>query len=444
MKYNFRMVRTSLLAMSLIFMMTACGQGNSEEGFSLSDWREVIRLEWNALMERIGFGKDGNDESYSDDSERFKGFDLNPDISVEVHEEDPDPSSDGEEEIEARAEGLTGFYFNQLSDDRKDAYEQLYTGIVERKSEFFIYAQDDADCGPALNALVCDHPEFFWIDGNASIYGYEGPGAKKITLEFNIDADAIDSVQSVIDAATQEYISMLPENASSYEKVKIAYDYVIRKADYMINAPQAQNIQSVFLYGQSVCAGYTRSFQYLLSKVGIDSSYIAGTVEHNGALESHAWSMVNIDGTNYMVDVTWGDPNYGGADVEGKMPDILYNYLCLTTEDMERATHIPDPTFAYPVCESRDYNYYLLNGYYHEYCDREEIRDALQTAVENGETSVHFKFSNFDEYAAAVSAIFDEGLLNEALQLRMQWDGLESMSYYPMNDDALCTIDIYW
>ena len=64
MKYNFRKVRTSLLAMSLIFMMTACGQGNSEEGFSLSDWREVIRLEWNALMERIGVGTDENDESF--------------------------------------------------------------------------------------------------------------------------------------------------------------------------------------------------------------------------------------------------------------------------------------------------------------------------------------------------------------------------------------------
>ena len=71
MKYNFRKVRTSLLAMSLIFVMTACGQGGSEEGFSLSDWREVIRLEWNALMERIGFGTDGNDESNSDESERF-------------------------------------------------------------------------------------------------------------------------------------------------------------------------------------------------------------------------------------------------------------------------------------------------------------------------------------------------------------------------------------
>ena len=111
MKYNFKKVRTSLLAMSLIFVMTACGQGNSEEGFSLSDWREVIRLEWNALMERIGFGPDGKDDSSSTDSGLFGGFNINPDISVEVHEQDPDPSSDGEE-IEARAEGLTGFYYD--------------------------------------------------------------------------------------------------------------------------------------------------------------------------------------------------------------------------------------------------------------------------------------------------------------------------------------------
>ena len=72
-------------------------------------------------------------------------------------------------------------------------------------------------------------------------------------------------------------------------------------------------------------------------------------------------------------------------------------------------------------------------------------RISLKTeAIENEETSAHFKFSDFDSYAEAVYAIYDDGLLNEALQLRMQWDGLESMSYYPMNDDALCTIDIYW
>ncbi len=442
MKFNFKKIRTSLLAMSLIFILTACGHGDSENTFSLSDWREVIRLEFNALKERLGIAKEKGEDISSESSETFDGFTIDPDISVEVRE--GEQFSDGDETTEDRTQGLTGFYYNQLPEDRKSAYEQLYTGIVERKSEFFIYAQHDEDCGPALNALVCDHPEFFWIDGNASIYGYEGPGAKKITLEFNIDADDIDSVQSVIDAATQEYISLLPENASSYDKVKTAYEYVIRKADYMLHAPQAQNIQSVFLYGQSVCAGYTRSFQYLLSKVGIESTYIAGTVEHNGALESHAWSLVNIDGINYMTDVTWGDPNYGGSDVEGKMPDILYNYLCLTTEDMERATHRPNPAFAYPICESRDYNYYLLNGYYYETCDRDEISGALNAAIENGESSAHFKFSNFDAYAEAVYAIYDDGLLNSALQLRMQWDGLESMSYYPMNDDALCTIDIYW
>ncbi|HAE45151.1 MAG TPA: hypothetical protein DCG37_06115 [Lachnospiraceae bacterium] len=441
MKNNLKKLRTSLLAMSLIFMITACGSNSSEESFSLSDWREVLRLEFEAFLDRIGLGGSSDDTS-SGESDRFDGFNIDPDISIEVH----DDGYSGEEnaDTEIPAQGLSGFYFSQLSEDRQNVYEQIYTGVVERKSEFFIYAQDDGDCGPALNALVCDHPEFFWIDGNASIYGYEGPGAKKITLEFNIDSSEIDAVQGIIDAATQEYLSQLPENATSYEKVKTAYDYVVRKADYMLNAPQAQNIQSVFLYGQSVCAGYTRSFQYLLSKVGIFSAYIAGTVEHNGALETHAWNLVNIDGTNYLVDVTWGDPNYGGSDVEGKMPDIMYNYLCLTTEDMERATHIPDPTFTYPVCTSRDYNYYYLNGYYHENFDREQIRNVLTEAIENEETSAHFKFSDFDSYAEAVYAIYDDGLLNEALQLRMQWDGLESMSYYPMNDDALCTIDIYW
>ena len=54
------------------------------------------------------------------------------------------------------------------------------------------------------------------------------------------------------------------------------------------------------------------------------------------------------------------------------------------------------------------------------------------------------KFSDFDNYAAAKGDLYDRGLLNSVLQYKMSIEGRGTMSYYPVDEDALHTIDIYW
>ena len=54
------------------------------------------------------------------------------------------------------------------------------------------------------------------------------------------------------------------------------------------------------------------------------------------------------------------------------------------------------------------------------------------------------KFSDFDNYSAAKGDLYDGELLSTALQHKMSIEGKGTMSYYPVNEDALYTIDIYW
>jgi hypothetical protein len=54
------------------------------------------------------------------------------------------------------------------------------------------------------------------------------------------------------------------------------------------------------------------------------------------------------------------------------------------------------------------------------------------------------KFPDFENYEAAVGDLYDGGLLNEVLQYKMSIEGKGTMSYYPVDEDALYTIDIYW
>ena len=59
----------------------------------------------------------------------------------------------------------------------------------------------------------------------------------------------------------------------------------------------------------TVCAGYARSLQYILNKLGIPCYYIYGTA--NG--EYHAWNIVQLGGEWYNVDLTWCDQDTGAA-----------------------------------------------------------------------------------------------------------------------------------
>ena len=362
---------------------------------------------------------------------------------IVIIEEQQDPV---EGTAEKGTEGLSGFHYDQIPEEERKVYEQLYTGISERKSEFYITADSAENVGPALRALLADHPEFFWLTGSASIYGFPGPGIKRITLEFNIDPADIDSQQALIEAEAAGYLGQLYDGMSEYEKVRLAYEYVIRNTDYVMGAQQSQNIQSSMIYHESVCAGYAREFQYLLANAGVFCAYVEGDITDrtSGSMEAHAWNLVMIDGEYTYVDPTWGDPNYTSEEQNDMAPEVTYSYLCLTSDDLARSGYQPTEEYTIPETYSRTWDYYVLNGYYHEYYNYDEIYTMLIDAINNGADSVHMKFSDFDNYSAAKGDLYDGELLSTALQHKMSIEGKGTMSYYPVNEDALYTIDIYW
>jgi hypothetical protein len=68
----------------------------------------------------------------------------------------------------------------------------------------------------------------------------------------------------------------------------------------------------------------------------------------------------------------------------------------------------------------------------------------LRNAVDNNVPDVHMKFATPEDYYAAQIEIFDEGMLSDELQNRMKWDGLTTITYFPLTNDDLYTIEILW
>ncbi|MDO4619821.1 MAG: transglutaminase domain-containing protein [Lachnospiraceae bacterium] len=340
-----------------------------------------------------------------------------------------------------------GFVYAQLSPSAQKVYAEIYQEIRDHRTEFTVHSSDTEDIKQAISAVLADCPQFFWVDGTASMSGFRALGTWTITMNYIVSPDEIDGIQARIEEKVQEYLKQIPEGASEYEKVRLAYEYVIGITDYSLASEHNQNIMSVFLNGSSVCAGYARAFKYLLDRAGVWCGYIEGTISDTG--EGHAWNVVRIDGIYSYVDPSWGDPSYGEDHTDAKQLSIIYDYLCLTEEEMLRARHQPDAGLQLPSTTDRSNDFYIRNGMYYEGYSESSLSSALWNAVDNAIDIVYLKYSDYDSYTQAKNALFPDNddvtsLLDAPIRQRMEWDNASSMRYYYSCSDELWIIKIYW
>ena len=178
---------------------------------------------------------------------------------------------------------------------------------------------------------------------------------------FNEDALWVNFAQDVTEpemyaemmAATTEVLTaagLTEENLdtlSEQEKAKRIHDALSERIIYQAGMHNQQAYGGLVLKA-CVCAGYSRSFQWMLQQVGIPVLYVTG-LSSSG---HHAWNIMKLDGELwYESDLTWDDPSWGR---------IRYKYFAISTEDM-LADHTKDQTpywrdtpyyIPYPDCPS--------------------------------------------------------------------------------------------
>ena len=332
------------------------------------------------------------------------------------------------------------YYYDHLPEELHEAYREIYVHVMSGEDSGDFLSQVGVDnFWKVYYAMLADHPEIFWIGTRAQIEE-SGVSKRVITydLEVTVPPEERGSMRAALEAAADGCISRIPEGASDYEKIKFVYEYMIDTVEYRSDAADSQNIQSALLNHASVCAGYSKAFQYILNRMGLFCTYITGKIQGGG---DHGWNLVRIDGAYYYVDVTWGDPvflNQGGDDMT-----INYNYLCCTEEDLFR-THVPDDPSILPSCTSDIYNYYKRNGLYYETFDYDTIYNVLMNSVWAGDASLVMKFGSREAYDAAVYELFTGDMLRDPGSYLMEKNGVTSWNYRYHTDEDFWVITLYW
>ena len=344
----------------------------------------------------------------------------------------------GEEELNQR------YYYSLLDAESRQIYRELVQGIREGQEVIVTHGDDPAAVNGICTWVFMDYPEFFWCSGTVETTSYTGAVAYcEVRPEYTCTAEERTRRQQQIDEAAAQCLAGMPADGSSYEKIRYLYTWLVEQTEYAEDSADNQNIYSVFVNRRSVCAGYSRAFQYLAGQAGIFSLYVTGTVDQG---QSHAWNIVRCDDMYYNVDVTFGDPVFirseemeSGTGVSQNR--TYYDYLCVSDEEFLR-THTPDETLTLPSCDSNALEYYRMSGRYFEQASSDEMLTLMQQDIERMDGWSDFKYASDEVYQQA--AAFLPQVMDEAATYLCSYYNLPQTSYQYSQDPESLRISVYW
>ncbi|MDG3132410.1 transglutaminase [Streptococcus suis] len=325
-----------------------------------------------------------------------------------------------ENELAVLKEEVQGnFHYQQLDTEKgRRVYLQFVNGLNKRQEVIDIDTVHEEIYTRVYLSVVNDYPEFYWLVDSLE----DGIGFSDLTEPYY--PSDLTAISKQLEEKANSIIAQAP-TTSDYDKVKYFYEIIIKETDYDIEAFKnnqlswrTQDITSVLLDKLSVCAGYSRTFQYLCKKVGIDCIYVTGMTKGSQAENvSHAWNLVKIGEQYYGVDTTWGDPIFEQAMGGQVYEDISYDYLCIPDSILSRGRVVDADLLSYwgseasyeprdleyPSCDDNSLNYYAQKGSYFSSFDEASILQTISNQRAAGGDRIYLQFATAEGMDSMVS-----------------------------------------
>lgn len=372
------------------------------------------------------------------------GFDE--DEFLEEEEEKDDTPDDSEKEYtgetekedisekESSSKKMDEFYYNQLSEEDKATYLELWEGIKDHEDVIVLYDCDWNNIGTVFESVLYDHPEIYWVGWFQGVsYKSEG-GRYEVSPEYFYGKRECEELDKQIKAVREEFLMGAAAKQTDYEKIQYTYEFLAKKVQYGGETRLCQNIETPLVHNQTVCAGYAKATKYLLGLLDIEVIYAIGEATNSeGKTEAHAWNIVNCEGDYCFVDTTWGDNDTTNIN--------NYSYLCCD-ENLFFKSHVPDTRFDYPDCTTNKWDYYILNDMYYEEFSTQKIVEQMRSDIKKGEEVSMFKFENQSDYEQLLRVLTNNVFVEWGDELGEEANLLDGLSYTYNDRSFVC--EIYW
>lgn len=225
------------------------------------------------------------------------------------------------------------YWKTTLDENQQILYDEIKESYLQFNDTFSSQAKKMSinDSRLVYSAVMLDHPEIFWMDSYQPVTTFDDKlnTNKKIELYYAYDKEEVKEIKAKIEPKYQEIIDEAQKLDNNFKKIKFVHDKLIEMSTYTDYSKdelhEFQSIVSIFDTGDTVCAGYSYGFKFIMDELGIDS-IVSRDISNEDKSKNHIWNMVNLYGKWYNLDITW-DEHYTENGV------IAYNYFLKENEE---------------------------------------------------------------------------------------------------------------
>lgn len=230
---------------------------------------------------------------------------------------------------------------NFTPNSKQDILNIFYTALNKGWDELTFYCPKSYEkCLDDVNEITVDENTLSYVNDFVSTYNSYNKiyvsmnnfGRVNIKINKIYSDEDIEKINNKVD---EIYNSLITDNMSDKEKIKVIHDYIINNTVYdeerskeikdgnLGEITHASNTAYGPLFtGKAICGGYTDAMALFLDKMNIPNIKIASS--------NHIWNVVYIDGEWKHLDLTWDDPVVNtGENI------LTYNYYLISTKELE-------------------------------------------------------------------------------------------------------------
>lgn len=196
------------------------------------------------------------------------------------------------------------------------------TSSVLTSSDKALYNAVFGSCSSAINAVLFDMPDIFWVNQNAIAvspnsmpYTYDRH-TKQYTYTLQsltivpacysgfADLDEIIEYKGILEKAVEDFVV---EGDTTVEKLKDIHDKIADFTYYDMTAQFSGSALGSLVTSGSVCESYAKGFKMICDRENIPCICVFGNYNEEKK-SAHMWNYVLMeDDCWYAIDVTWDD-----------------------------------------------------------------------------------------------------------------------------------------
>lgn len=223
-----------------------------------------------------------------------------------------------------KQEGVVTHFFGQTELEMQ-IYRQLSQAILSGQTSLDLTIENpvkDKDtfielCRRALYQVRRDYPESFLSNQTEFVYYSNQDGYYRAVYRLEYLNLTGQQKQAMFDEVDRIVEQGKQQTNSAVELLQYFQETLVDRVEYDTRAAQSDSTKyptafhayGALMEGKAVCQGYAYAFKLLCDKAQIPCWIVTGYYK-----EPHAWNYVWLNGSYYMVDLTWDDGNQRASD----------------------------------------------------------------------------------------------------------------------------------